>query len=75
VDPGAGLVDVERKKFLILPELELRSLSRPARSQSLCRLRYPGSLESEDDSWKVNSKVVAGLGRYHIVLGRISVPN
>jgi hypothetical protein len=38
-----GLDDVERRKFLILPGLELRPLGRPARSQSLYRLRHPGS--------------------------------
>jgi hypothetical protein len=30
------------RKFLTLSGLELRPLRRPARSQSLCRLRYPG---------------------------------
>jgi hypothetical protein len=39
----AGLDDVEKKKFLNLPGLELRPLGRVARSQSLYRLRYPGS--------------------------------
>jgi hypothetical protein len=39
-----GLDDVEKRKFLPLPEIELRPLCRPARSQSLHRLRYPGSL-------------------------------
>jgi hypothetical protein len=43
VDPRAGLDDVEKRKFLILPGLELRPLGCPARSQSLHRLRYPGS--------------------------------
>jgi stalled ribosome alternative rescue factor ArfA len=43
VDPRAGLDDLEKRKFLTLPELELHPLCRPARSQSLCRLRYPGS--------------------------------
>jgi hypothetical protein len=38
-----GLADVEKRKFLTLPGLELRPLSRPARSQFLYRLRYPGS--------------------------------
>jgi hypothetical protein len=38
VDPRAGLDDVE--KILTLPGLELQSLGRPARSQSLYRLRY-----------------------------------
>jgi hypothetical protein len=43
VGPIAGLEDVEKRKFLILPELELRLLDRPARTQSLYRLRYAGS--------------------------------
>jgi hypothetical protein len=42
VDPRAGLDDVEKIKFLTLPGLELRPLGRPD-SQSLYRLRYPGS--------------------------------
>jgi hypothetical protein len=40
--PGAGVDDVEKRKLLNLPGLELRPLGRPARSQSLYRLRYPG---------------------------------
>jgi hypothetical protein len=39
----ACLDDVEERKFLTLPGLELRPLGHPARSQSLYRLRYPGS--------------------------------
>jgi hypothetical protein len=35
VDPRAGLDNLEKRKFLILPGLELRTLSHPARSQSL----------------------------------------
>jgi hypothetical protein len=42
VGPRTGLDDVENRKFLILPGLELRSLG-PARSQSQYSLRYPGS--------------------------------
>jgi hypothetical protein len=38
VDPGAGMDDVEKRKFLTLAGLELRHLGRPARSQSLSRL-------------------------------------
>jgi hypothetical protein len=34
---------MEKTKFLTLPELELLALSRPARSQSLYRLRCPDS--------------------------------
>jgi hypothetical protein len=44
VGPRAGLDDAEKRKFLTLSGLELRPLSRPARSQSLYRLRYPGFL-------------------------------
>jgi hypothetical protein len=43
VGPRAGMDDVEKRKFLTLPGLELRPLDRPARSQSLYRLRYPVS--------------------------------
>jgi hypothetical protein len=42
VYPRTGL-DMEKRKFLPPPGLELRTLSRPARSQSLYRLRYSGS--------------------------------
>jgi hypothetical protein len=38
VDPRASLDDVEKRKFLTVPGLELRHLGRPARSQSLSRL-------------------------------------
>jgi hypothetical protein len=34
VNPRAGLDDVEKRKVLTLPGLELRPLGRPARSQS-----------------------------------------
>jgi hypothetical protein len=37
VNHRAGLDDVEKRKFLTLPGLELRPLGRPARSQSLSR--------------------------------------
>jgi hypothetical protein len=43
MDSRAGLDDLEKRKFLTLQGLELRPFSRPARSQSLYRLRYPGS--------------------------------
>jgi hypothetical protein len=39
VGPRAGLYGVEKRKFLILQRLEL--VRRPARSQSVYRLRYP----------------------------------
>jgi hypothetical protein len=40
VDLRAGLDDVEKRKFLTLPVLELQPVSPPARSQSLYRLSY-----------------------------------
>jgi hypothetical protein len=43
VGPKTGLDDLEKRKFLTLPGLELRPLGRPACSQLLYRLRYPGS--------------------------------
>jgi hypothetical protein len=42
VGPSAGLDDVEKRKFLTLPGLELGLLGNPACSQSLYRLRHPG---------------------------------
>jgi hypothetical protein len=42
VSPREGLNDVGKRTFLTLPGLELRRLARPARRQSLYRLRYPG---------------------------------
>jgi hypothetical protein len=46
VDLRAGLEDLENRKLLTLPGLELRLLGRPARSQPLYRLRYPGSYKN-----------------------------
>jgi hypothetical protein len=44
VVPRIGLGDVKKRKFLTLPGLELRLLGRPALSQLLYRLCYPGSM-------------------------------
>jgi hypothetical protein len=43
VDPRASMDDLEKRKFLPPLGLELRPLGRPAHSQSLYRLCYPGS--------------------------------
>jgi hypothetical protein len=43
VNSRAGVDDVERRQILPVWRLELRSLGRPARSQSLYRLSYPGT--------------------------------
>jgi hypothetical protein len=59
VGPRAGLDDVETRKFLTLQGHELRPLSRPVRSQSLYRLRYPGSILRGRNVVKV--KLQAGL--------------
>jgi hypothetical protein len=45
VDPRAGLDDVDKRKFLTLSGLEVPPFGRPARSQSLYRLSYPGSID------------------------------
>jgi hypothetical protein len=51
VDPRAGLDEVE--KILDPTGTQLRPLGRPARSQSLYRLRYPG-LDSEEQTFTDN---------------------
>jgi hypothetical protein len=43
VDPRAVLDNVDKRKFLALPGLELRPIGRLVHSQSLYRLRYPDS--------------------------------
>jgi hypothetical protein len=43
VDPSVSLGDLEKRKFVTLQGLELGPLGRPTRSQSLYRLRDPGS--------------------------------
>jgi hypothetical protein len=45
VGPRVGLDDMEKRKFLTVPGLELRPLGRPACSQTLYRLSYPGFRE------------------------------
>jgi hypothetical protein len=49
--PRAGLDNVEKRQFLTLSGLELRPLGRPARSQSLYRLRYSGCTLVESVSY------------------------
>jgi hypothetical protein len=44
VAPRGSLDEMEKGKFLTPPTLELRPLGRPARSQSLYRVSYRGSL-------------------------------
>jgi hypothetical protein len=44
VGPRTGMDAVEKRKFFPVSGLELQPLYRPARSQSLYRLSYPGYL-------------------------------
>jgi hypothetical protein len=46
VNHRAGLDDVEKRKFLTVPGLELRPLGPPTRSQLLYRLRYAGCMNT-----------------------------
>jgi hypothetical protein len=66
IDPRTGLDDLEKRKFLILPGLELRPLGRPARSQSLYRLRYHGSLKT--GRWIMSRKSIILLIHHHHTL-------
>jgi hypothetical protein len=56
VDPRVALNDVEKRTFLTLPGLELRPLGRPARSQSLYRLRYPRSFRKDGNKSKLRTR-------------------
>jgi hypothetical protein len=65
--PRVRLHDVEKTEFYIPPGLELRPLCRPARSQSLYRLRYPSSHYEHivgyimDAAWRVPREKPARL--------------
>jgi hypothetical protein len=61
VGPRAGLDEVEKGKFLILPGLQSRPLGCPAYSQSLYRLRYPGSTGLA--RLKINNQVINQCNR------------
>jgi hypothetical protein len=60
----AGLDDVKKRKYLTLPGIEFRPLGRPARSQSLYRLRYPGSyhVNSELNTLPSKNRVASVCG-------------
>jgi hypothetical protein len=80
VDPRAALDHMEKRKFLTLPGLELKPLSRPARSQSLYRLRYPGSwysflLEAESTQGHSASGRIRSIEKIHVIgIGTRDVP-
>jgi hypothetical protein len=54
VGARADLDNVQKTKFLTLLGLEIRPLGRPTRSQSLYRLRYPGSVITPFSRLKLN---------------------
>jgi hypothetical protein len=58
----ASMDAVEKRKFLNLPRLELRPLGLPARSQSLYRLRYPGSYCAIRSGDKATGILKLGVG-------------
>jgi hypothetical protein len=75
VDPRAGLDDVEKRKFLTLSGLELRFFGHPTRSQSLYRLRYPGSRGQEWRSYTFTPTCVLSTGTaLHLRPSEIRVP-
>jgi hypothetical protein len=55
--PQSPSRDVEKRKFLTLLGVELRPLGRPARSQSLYRLRYSGSIRCSMD-WLIKKGLI-----------------
>jgi hypothetical protein len=67
--------DVEKRKFLTLLGLEHRLLGHPVRSQSLYRLRYPGSSNSLIASKMLIffSRVTEGRSHYKIILSDLLV--
>jgi hypothetical protein len=70
VGPRDGLDDLEKIKFLTLPGLELLPLCRPARSQSLYRLRYLGSFTTAVEKLKVPNSRITQFCRYNYCMGR-----
>jgi hypothetical protein len=53
--------EVEKRKFLMLPGIKLRLLGRPARSQSLYRLRSPSRKVGESKNYgRSESNYIAG---------------
>jgi hypothetical protein len=56
--PRAGLEDIEKRKFLDPPRLDLRPHGRRARTQSLYRLRYRGSPTRKGDNEKKTRKLI-----------------
>jgi hypothetical protein len=79
MDTRAGLDDLEKRKFSILPGLELRPLSRPARSQSLYRLRPVTGIALQFTSqlnyfnWCVTPSFLATANRDTVLIRRAAM--
>jgi hypothetical protein len=58
VGPRTGLDDIEKRKFLALPGLELRPLGPPVRNQSLYRQSYPGYSDRSKSIIFANSVII-----------------
>jgi hypothetical protein len=62
------VLDMQKRKFVPLPGLKLRPLGRPARSQSLYRLRYPGSLKNSTGlDYKMNIDIITELNAQPVI--------
>jgi hypothetical protein len=64
VGPRTGLDDVESRKILPLPGLELRPSYRPTRSQSLYQLSSPGPFKEsslDNEPPKVGNMTIVDL--------------
>jgi hypothetical protein len=76
VYPRAGLNDAEKRQFLTLPELELRPLCRPARSESLYRLRHPTCIKLKhkvyNSTWGKNNKFPGCLKSGNITISWVT---
>jgi hypothetical protein len=69
MDLKAGLDNLEERKFLILPGLELQLFSRPTRSQSLYRLRYHDELKRYTSRLKQSQEKEAGISNQVVCTG------
>jgi hypothetical protein len=67
VEPRTGLDDMDKWKFLPPPGLELRPVGRPARSQSMYRLRYPVSSLIVATASKENVQLLQKRWWWHVL--------
>jgi hypothetical protein len=72
VGPRTGLHDVKKGPFLTSTVLEVRLLGRPARSRSLYRQSYPGSLKEAFLTGETNA--FQTLSFFHVLETRLYTP-